>query len=84
MIAGGWGDRIDISASWAGQAPGQAPGTHTVGFDGSSESNTLTHQTRDRRTFANGETAAARWILERHGRYSMEDVLGLDIDPLPR
>ena len=35
----------------------------------------VTHRTRGRRTFANGALHAARWVLNRRGWYSMEEVL---------
>jgi 4-hydroxy-tetrahydrodipicolinate reductase len=55
---------------------GAIPGTHTLGFDASSETITLTHQARDRAAFAGGALVAARWIQGRRGWYSMKDVLG--------
>ena len=78
MVAAGYSDRIEMGATRAGHAPG----THTIGFDSPTESITLTHQTRDRRTFANGALHAARWVLDRRGWYSMDEILGLDTDPL--
>jgi 4-hydroxy-tetrahydrodipicolinate reductase len=57
---------------------GAIPGTHTLGFDASSETITLTHQARDRAAFARGSLLAARWIGGRTGWYSMADVLGLE------
>ena len=57
---------------------GAIPGTHTLGFDGGSETITLTHQARDRGAFARGALLAARWILGKRGWYTMTDVLGLE------
>ena len=57
---------------------GAIPGTHTLGFDAASETITLTHQARDRAAFARGALVAARWVLDRHGWFSMADVLGLE------
>lgn len=56
---------------------GAIPGTHTLGFDASSETLTLTHQARDRAAFARGALLAARWLEGRRGWFSMADVLGL-------
>jgi 4-hydroxy-tetrahydrodipicolinate reductase len=56
---------------------GFVPGTHTVGFDGPSESIELTHTARDRGAFARGALAAARWVQGRRGWFTMHDVLGL-------
>lgn len=64
---------IDVSATRAGYIPG----THTIGFDGPSESITLTHTARDRGAFARGALAAAAWVRGRRGWFSMQDVLGM-------
>ncbi|MCC7126530.1 MAG: 4-hydroxy-tetrahydrodipicolinate reductase [Acidobacteria bacterium] len=62
---------IDISAARAGFIPG----THTVGFDGPSETIELTHTVRDRAVFARGALVAAKWIIGRRGWYGMQDVV---------
>jgi 4-hydroxy-tetrahydrodipicolinate reductase len=71
MEAAGYARRIDVAASRAGHVPG----VHTVGFDGPSETITLTHAVRDRGTFARGALAAARWVRGKRGWFSMRDVL---------
>jgi 4-hydroxy-tetrahydrodipicolinate reductase len=73
MEEAGYDRPIDVAASRAGFIPG----THTIGFDGPSESITLTHAARDRGAFARGALTAARWVKGRHGWFSMQDVLGL-------
>ena len=73
MELAGYPRPIDMSASRAGYIPG----THTIGFDGPSESMTLTHTARDRSGFARGALAAARWVKGRRGWFTMQDVLGL-------
>ena len=70
---GSYSRGIDVASSRAGHVPG----THTVGFDGPSETVTLTHTVRDRSTFAHGALAAARWVHGRRGWFGMRDVLGL-------
>ncbi len=50
---------IDISSTRAGSIPG----THTVGFDGPSETIELTHTVRDRAVFARGALVAAKWLV---------------------
>jgi len=65
---------IDVSSTRAGWVPG----VHTVGFDGPAEKLTLTHDVRDRATFAHGALEAARWVVGREGWYTMRDVLGLE------
>ena len=74
MTRHGYARTIDMASTRVGAAPG----THTVGFDGPSETIALTHTTRDRATFARGALEAARWVQGRHGWFSMRDVLGLD------
>ena len=71
MTAAGYDRPIDISSTRAGSIPG----THTVGFDGPSDTIELTHTARDRRGFASGALLAARWIQGKRGWYSMTDVL---------
>jgi 4-hydroxy-tetrahydrodipicolinate reductase len=71
MTAAGFKRPIDMSSTRAGTIPG----THTVGFDSASDTIELTHTARDRRGFANGALAAARWVRGREGWFSMQDVL---------
>lgn len=56
---------------------GSVPGTHEVVFDAPFEQIRLVHEARDRRVFADGALAAARWLAV--GRppalYTMQDVL---------
>jgi 4-hydroxy-tetrahydrodipicolinate reductase len=73
MEQAGYDRPIDVAASRAGFIPG----THTIGFDGPSESITLTHTARDRGAFARGALTAARWVKRRRGWFTMQDVLGL-------
>jgi 4-hydroxy-tetrahydrodipicolinate reductase len=35
----------------------------------------LVHEARDRRVFAEGALAAARWLVGRRGAFTMQDVL---------
>jgi 4-hydroxy-tetrahydrodipicolinate reductase len=71
MTRAGFDRPIDVAATRAGMIPG----THTIGFDGSSDTIELVHRARDRRGFASGALLAARWIQGRQGWYSMADVL---------
>ena len=73
MKAAGFERPIDVSSSRAGLVPG----THTIGFDGPSDTIELIHTARDRRGFASGALLAAKWIKGRTGWYSMQDVLGV-------
>lgn len=72
MTGAGFSRPIDMSSTRAGAIPG----THTIGFDGPSDTIELTHTARDRRGFAAGALLAAQWIQGRQGWYSMSDVLG--------
>jgi len=71
MAEAGFGRGIDMSSSRVGTIPG----THTVGFDGPSDTIELTHAARDRRGFAGGALVAARWLQGRRGWFTMADVL---------
>jgi 4-hydroxy-tetrahydrodipicolinate reductase len=52
------------------------PGTHEIVFDAPFEQIRLTHVARDRKVFAAGALAAARWIAGRKGVFTMDDMLG--------
>jgi 4-hydroxy-tetrahydrodipicolinate reductase len=73
MEEAGYARPIDVSSTRAGFIPG----THTIGFDGPSESITLSHTARDRGAFARGALMAARWVQGRQGWFTMHDVLGV-------
>ena len=73
MEQAGFSRPIDVSSTRAGFIPG----THTIGFDGPSESITLSHTARDRGAFARGALTAARWVRGRQGWFTMHDVLGI-------
>jgi 4-hydroxy-tetrahydrodipicolinate reductase len=73
MRSAGYDRPIDVSSTRAGHIPG----THTIGFDGPSDSITLTHTARDRAAFARGALTAARWVQGKQGWFDMQDVLGL-------
>jgi 4-hydroxy-tetrahydrodipicolinate reductase len=71
MERAGYARPIDVSATRAGSIPG----THTVGFDGPSDTITLTHTVRDRAVFARGALEAARWLAGKRGWFTMRDFL---------
>ena len=73
MEAAGFSRPIDVASTRAGFIPG----THTIGFDGPSESITLSHTARDRGAFARGALTAAHWVRGRQGWFTMRDVLGI-------
>lgn len=67
----GYRGRIDVSATRAGAIPG----THEVGFDGPSDTVTLSHTVRDRAVFARGALEAAGWLVGRQGWFTIRDML---------
>jgi 4-hydroxy-tetrahydrodipicolinate reductase len=71
MVGASYKRPIDMSSTRAGAIPG----THTIGFDGASDTIELTHRARDRRGFAAGALLAARWLEGRRGWFTMQDVL---------
>jgi 4-hydroxy-tetrahydrodipicolinate reductase len=62
---------------------GQVPGEHEMIFDGPFEQLRLHHIVRDRRVFADGALAAARWLVGRRGVFTMDDVLRDIADAAP-
>ncbi len=62
---------FSVSATRAGNIPG----THRVGFDGSTDQILLEHTARSREGFASGAILAAEWIVGRRGFYEFEDAM---------
>jgi len=57
---------------------GDIVGSHTVLFAGTGERLTVGHEATDRSVFAAGAVRAALWLaVQKPGRYTMSDVLGL-------
>ncbi len=54
---------------------GSVPGTHSLVVDGPFEQIVVSHEARDRRVFAEGALTAARWLVGRHGVFTLDDVL---------
>jgi 4-hydroxy-tetrahydrodipicolinate reductase len=52
------------------------PGTHEFVFDAAFEQVRLVHEARDRRVFAAGALAAAKWLAGRRGVFTLDDFLG--------
>ena len=71
MERAGYDRAIDVSSTRVGSVPG----THTVGFDGPSETIELTHTVRDRAVFARGALTAAKWLVGKRGWFSIRDML---------
>ena len=71
MERAGYDRPIDVSSTRVGAVPG----THTVGFDGPSETIEFTHTVRDRAVFARGALTAAQWLVGKRGWFSLRDML---------
>ena len=71
MEQAGYQRPIDVSSTRVGAVPG----THTVGFDGPSETIEFTHTVRDRAVFARGALAGAKWLVGKQGWFSIRDLL---------
>jgi 4-hydroxy-tetrahydrodipicolinate reductase len=54
---------------------GKIPGEHELVLDAPFESITLRHVARDRRVFASGALAAARWLQGRQGVFTIDAML---------
>lgn len=54
---------------------GYMPGVHVVGFDGEADTIELTHTARSRTGFAEGAILAAKWINNKEGFYTLDDII---------
>lgn len=54
---------------------GNIPGTHSVIFDSSEDTITLTHAARNREGFAQGALIAAEWLQGKKGVFTLHDLL---------
>jgi len=66
-----WGKSIPITSIRLGSVPG----THEFVFDAPYEHIRIEHVARDRRVFADGALLAAKWLIGKHGVFTMKDVL---------
>jgi 4-hydroxy-tetrahydrodipicolinate reductase len=71
LAASEWGKNIPITSVRIGSVPG----THELIFDAPYEQIRIEHVARDRRVFADGALLAAKWVIGKHGVFSMKDVL---------
>ncbi|CAM3488929.1 4-hydroxy-tetrahydrodipicolinate reductase [Halomonas lysinitropha] len=73
------GPRDPKEIGFATVRAGDIVGEHTVMFATEGERIEITHKASSRMTFAKGAVRAARWVAgQANGRYSMQDVLGLE------
>jgi 4-hydroxy-tetrahydrodipicolinate reductase len=54
---------------------GETPGNHTLTYEGTFETISLSHVTRSRQVFAAGALAAAEWLPGHTGIFTFEDML---------
>jgi 4-hydroxy-tetrahydrodipicolinate reductase len=54
---------------------GEAPGSHTLTYEGKFETISLAHVTRSRQVFAAGALTAAEWLPGHTGVFTFEDML---------
>ena len=70
--------RQEGAVGFASLRGGTVAGEHSVILAGEEERLTLSHSAENRSIFARGAVRAAEWMLAREaGRYTMEEVLGL-------
>jgi 4-hydroxy-tetrahydrodipicolinate reductase len=68
--------RYDVqNFSVAATRAGNIPGTHRVGFDGTSDQILLTHTARSREGFAVGALIAAEWISGKKGVFEFSEIM---------
>ncbi|WAT16781.1 4-hydroxy-tetrahydrodipicolinate reductase [Aurantiacibacter sp. MUD11] len=73
------GKREEGAIGFAALRGGTVAGEHSVIFAGEQERITLSHSAENRMIFARGAVKGAAWLIGKPaGRYTMEDVLGLD------
>jgi 4-hydroxy-tetrahydrodipicolinate reductase len=78
---GATGARQRGAIGFASLRGGTVAGDHTVIFAGDRERLTLSHNAEDRMIFAHGAVRGGAWLIGREpGRYTMQQVLGLDGD----
>jgi len=56
---------------------GNVPGTHSITWSSDIDQITIMHEAKGRRGFALGAVMAASWIQNRHGVFTMKDMLNL-------
>jgi 4-hydroxy-tetrahydrodipicolinate reductase len=64
-------DQLQVTSTRAGAIVG----THTITFDSLADGIELKHSAKNRSGFALGAILAAEWVKDKHGLYTMEDVL---------
>ena len=55
----------------------EVPGTHEINYSSEVDSINIKHTAHNRQGFALGAVIAAEWLVDKHGVFSMRDVLGI-------
>lgn len=77
LASAAWGREIAVTSVRVGAVPG----THELVLDAPFEQLRVIHEARDRRVFAEGALAAARWLAGRRGVFTMRDFLLAMVPP---
>ncbi|HVT38203.1 MAG TPA: dihydrodipicolinate reductase C-terminal domain-containing protein [Gemmatimonadaceae bacterium] len=75
MLASRAGSALGREVGVTSVRTGSVPGEHVIIFDAPFEQVRLSHVARDRRVFAAGALAAARWLKGRHGVFMLDHML---------
>jgi 4-hydroxy-tetrahydrodipicolinate reductase len=58
----------------------EVPGTHVVSYGSPIDTISIKHEAKSRKGFASGAIQAAKWLKGKQGIFTMQDVLGLNVD----
>lgn len=58
----------------------EVPGTHVVRYQSEIDTITIKHEAKSRKGFASGAIQAAKWLKGKQGIFTMQDVLGLNVN----
>jgi 4-hydroxy-tetrahydrodipicolinate reductase len=75
MLARVAGDALGRELPVTSVRVGSVPGTHELVIDSPFEQIRLTHEARDRRVFAEGAVAAAKWLVGKQGVFTFDDFI---------
>jgi 4-hydroxy-tetrahydrodipicolinate reductase len=70
-----WGEEPGRRFPITSVRAGSTPGTHTLTYEGTHETVTISHIARSREVFAAGALAAAEWLPGHRGTFTFEEML---------
>jgi len=88
-LAEGIVGELDRKSKWSEEAQGQdsilihakregeVPGTHIIDYENEIDKIEIKHEAKGRIGFATGAVVAAEWLQDKHGVYTMKDLLKL-------